>query len=131
MAITKQAGRQWPLVGKAEFAFGDLTDATAVEAVDLPYGAIVTGGMLVITTAFDSATSDTIAVSVGSDTLLAAQDVKTAAGSWPFTAGSGPTTAPDTVDVTWDGTGAAPSAGAGYLIVEYVIDDRATEVQPV
>jgi len=129
MAITKETGRQWPLTAKADFAFGDLTDATAVPAIDVPGGAIVTGGQLVITTAFDSATSDTIAIGDGTNVYLAATDVS-ATGTTLFTKGGPKYSAPDTVDVTWDGTGTAPTAGAGYIIVEYILDGRSNEVQP-
>jgi hypothetical protein len=40
-------------------------------------------------------------------------------------------TAPDTIDLTGTLTGAAATAGAGTLRVQYVIKDRAQEVQPV
>lgn len=125
MAITKKSGRQEIISAVVNFAFGDLVDATAVEAVNLPAGAVVVGGALIIRTAFNSATSDTIAVTLGSETLLAATDVKTAVVSKLFTAGTiAAITAPDTVDITWDGTGTAPSAGAGILVVNYIVEGR-------
>lgn len=130
MPITKDGGRQWPLVGEASFAIGDLTDGAAVEAVDVPYGAVILGGNLVVTTAFDSVTTDTLTVTIGSTTLLAATNAQ-ALGSTPFTAGAAATTAGDTVDVQWDQTGGAGTAGAATVYVTYVIDGRATEVQPV
>lgn len=125
MAITKSAGRQEVISAVVEINFGDVTDAVAVEAVDLPEGAVVVGGSLVARTAFNSATSDTMAVAVDSETLLAATNIA-ATGSTPFTAGTvAALAAPNTVDVTWDGTGAVPTAGQVVLIVNYVVEGRA------
>jgi hypothetical protein len=113
MAITKDAGRQYPLVAKVDFTYANLTDATAVEAVDLPANAVVTGGHLTITTVFNSATSDTIAVSGGGVTFLGATDV-TSTGATIFSTLVAPVfTSNDTIDLTWDGTGTAPTTGAG------------------
>lgn len=125
MAISKNAGRQEVIAAKVTIGFGDVVDATAVEAVDLPAGAVVIGGALVATEAFNSATSDTIAVTIDGETLLAATSVA-ATGSTLFTAGSvAPLAAPNTVDVTWDGTGTAPTQGSVDLVVTYVITGRA------
>lgn len=127
MAITKDSGRQDVLAAVVDFTYADLVDATAVEAINMPAGAIVVGGRLVITTAFNSGTSDTIAVGDGTNAYLAATSVA-ATGSTEL-AGGLPYSASDTVDLTWDGTGAVPTAGAGKLIVEYVVSGRACEVQ--
>lgn len=127
MAITQDAGRQNVLVAKQSFALADLVDATAVAAVSVPAGAIVVGGHLGITTAFDSGTSDTIAVGDGTTTYLTATSVA-ATGVTEFTTVVGPMYASaDTIDITWDGTGTAATTGVGYLVVEYIIDGRATE----
>ncbi|MCP4210877.1 MAG: hypothetical protein GY764_05300 [Halieaceae bacterium] len=128
MAYHKDAGRQTTLQAVANFEFPDLTDAVALEIMDLPYGAILLSGNLVVTTTFNSATSDTVAVT-GSATL-AATDVTSAARTALTGVGAGvPLSAPGTVSVTWDGTGTAPTQGAGYVQLEYIIDNRATEVQ--
>ena len=130
MAITKDGGRQWPLVAKVNFGFADLTDETAEEAVDLPAGAVVISASLTVTEVFNSATSDTIALSGGGVTLGA-----TSVTSLGTTAATGidstALTAKDTVDVTWNGTGTAPTTGAGFVLVEYLMDGKANEVQPV
>ena len=130
MAITKDGGRQYPLVAKVSFTYADLVSGSAIEAVDIPGGATVTGGALVITTAFDSVTSDNATVQVGSDTLLGSTSVA-AVGQTLFTEGAAEVTAKDTVDITWTQVGGGTSAGAGYLIVEYILDNRSNEVQPV
>lgn len=124
----KNNGRQWALVGRQVFDFSEMEDAVAVEALDLPINAVVTGGQLVITEVFNSATSDTITVS-GGGASTAAVDV-TATGSTALTLDGTVNTLGDTVDLTWDGTGAVPTTGAGFLIVEYIITGRANENQP-
>lgn len=128
-AADKNNGRQYPLVARQPFVFGEMEDATAVEAIDLPVNAIPIGGALVITTVFNSATTDTIAVS-GGGVSLTAQDVKGAVGRWALTVDESTNPLGDTVDLTWDGTGAVPTTGAGFLEVEYILIDRANENQP-
>lgn len=122
------SGRQDVLVACIPFSYDELTDATAVPAATVPPGAIVVGGQLVIGTAFNSATSDTIAVGDGTITYLAATSVA-ATGATALTGISGVYASSDTIDLTWDGTGAAPTAGTGYLVVEYVRTDRSCEIQ--
>lgn len=129
MTIVKDAGRQTTLQGIFKFTYADLTEDAAHEVIDLPHGAVALDGELVITEAFDSTTSDTIAVS--GVATLAATDVQST-GRTAFTAvGNGtPLTSPDTLDITWDaGTNGTATQGAGYVRVSYVIDNRATEVQ--
>jgi len=130
MAISKNTGRQYPLVAEAAFAFGDIpTTATAYEALDLPIGARVIGGGLVVITPWDSTTNT---LSVGDADLgtryLATKDLKSAAGTYfPFviaTSGSAD------INVTYAFTGPAATVGAARLFVEYVLDGRAHEVQP-
>jgi len=130
MSITKDIGRQYPLVARVDFTYASFgASGVAEEAIDLPVGAVVTGGALVITTAFNSATTDAIEVGDGDAVarFLASQDVKSAAGRFALTGTEKIYTAPDSVDLEWTGAGAAPSQGAGYLELEYVIDDRANE----
>jgi hypothetical protein len=60
MAITKKEGRQEHICAIVEFAYDDFgalvgtSDTETLEAVNLPTGAIVTGGMLVIDTPFNT-----------------------------------------------------------------------------
>lgn len=130
MAITKEGGRQWLQVAKVNFGFADLTDGAAEEAVTLHAGSGVIRASLTITEVFNSATSDTIALS-GAGVTLGATDV-TALGTTEATAFDSTVLAVnDTVDVTWNGTGAAPTTGAGFVLVEVFTDGKANEVVPV
>jgi hypothetical protein len=135
--ITKETGRQDTLVGKAEGTFADVTDDTYMAAVDVPGGAIITGGFLAITTLFNSATDDkfSIGTKVGSasanKTALAAlsADITAAGTSVPIVPTGYQFTEPGSVGVVWNGSGAAPSAGAFMLVVEYIKDGRAHSSQ--
>lgn len=68
MPITKNSGRQELITATVDFAFGDVpTTATIYDALDLPVGAIVTGGDFVVTTAWNTGT--TAAANIGDATL--------------------------------------------------------------
>ena len=131
MAISKDTGRQWPLCAVVDIAYSDTpTDATFYEAVDLPANARVIGGALVVKTAWDS-TTDTFSVgdSGAAARYLSATDLKTV-GTTPFDFSTDDGSAPLDVGVTFGFTGPASTAGAAQLIVQYVIDGKANEVQP-
>lgn len=129
----KNVGRQYPLVAFQEFDFADLTAGAATPIVKLPAGARVIGGELVISTIFNSGTSDKLDVgdggsatryiAGGADNASTAQRIAIVPTGYKYTAG-------DTVDVTWTAAGAAATAGDGYLMVQYIIDGRANEVVP-
>ena len=137
MAITKDSGRQYPLVARMPFAYTDLVSGTYAGMVDLPVNAIVTDARVVISTLFNSATTDVFSIG-DQPTGAAARATEYSAASADVTAVPteivGKTTnytytGGGTVRVVWTGTGAAPSAGAGVLVVEYIIDGRTQENQ--
>ena len=133
MAITKNGGRQYPLVAEVDFTFADLATGVVYPAIDIPANAVVVGGELVVTTAFNSGTSAVIEAGDGvvADRYLPTPvDLKTA-GRTALTLTGYRYTAPDTIDVMATLAGTAATAGAGTLRVQYVIKDRAQEVQPV
>ncbi len=143
MAIQKNPNRQWPLRAKVDFTYSDFTvegSGIAVAAIDLPGGARVIGGQLAVTTAFNSSGGVTPA-----DSLDVGDGTTQARYGGPF---NGQTTGVNalTVDQNDHGTGkgsvyitwtpnadatALPTAGAGFLEVEYVIEGRGNESQPV
>ena len=133
MAISLSVDRQSPLYASADFVLADVASGVFEVAVSLPENAEVVGGALVITTAFDSATSDALYVG-DSGATNRYLTVATGLGSLPVgrtalvptgyrTVGKEP------VGVTWTGVGAV-TTGAGRLEVEYVIVGRGTNVQP-
>jgi hypothetical protein len=124
MAITKNVGRQTSLVASVDITAAMIPAATVYEAIDLPTGAIVTGGHLEVITV--DAGGGKIAVAVGADVLLAATATSGAIQTL-FTQAAAEITAADTVDVTV--SVAILTTFVGRLVVEYIIEDRATEVQ--
>lgn len=143
MAITKSAGRQWPAVAKVDFTYADFAgnSAVALEAVDLPPGALLLSGRVDITTVFDSATSDVIDVGcIGSANATPDDDDKYTAT--PIDADAAATSVALTgidhddtfvagghITLMWTGVGAVPAQGAGTLVVEYIIDGKSNETQ--
>jgi hypothetical protein len=133
MPITKKSGRQDELVANVEFGFADLVDNAYEAAVNLPVGAIVTGGGLAITELFNSATTDQFSIgdqvsgAAARPTQYAAlsADVTVAPTHIPIVPTGEKYTKPATVGVRWDGVGAAPTTGKGLLVVKYIIDKRA------
>lgn len=128
MAFTKNNGHQFVKSAIADFTYADFVSGTYKELIDLPANAVVIGGRLIADTAWNSATSDTLAV--GDNTTAArykaAQDVKTAAGLWALVpTGFRVTNTQLGLGITWTGVGAAPTAGAGRLEVEYIVEGSA------
>jgi hypothetical protein len=127
MPITLNSGRQDILSAVQDINFGDMVSGVAQDAVELPNGAIVIGGALAVETPFNSATSDTLAVTgVWGETLLAATSIA-AAGVAALVPSNGKakTNAAASVKATWTGAGAAPTAGKVRIIVNYVVTSRA------
>lgn len=131
MPITKDCGRQTVLSAEVDFTFADITDdAAANPAIDIPAGAVVVGGELVVTTAFDSTTSDVADIGDGGDTdRYSATPVNLqAAGATALDVTGYRYTANDTIDIAWTpGTASTATAGAATLRIQYVMDGRANE----
>lgn len=131
MTIKKIPGRQEVIAATADFTFADVASGTYAPAVDLPGNAIVVGGHLSIGTIFNSATDDKFSIgdkvgaAAATATTYAAQSADiTTPGAIPIVPTGKKYTEPSTVGVVWTGTGAAPTAGAGRLVVLYIVDGR-------
>ena len=133
MAITKNGDRQYPLVARVAFTQPDLPTGVDVAVMDLPGGATIIGGALVVTTAGDSVTSDTLTVGDGTTADRYATGVNgKAAGLTALTPdGLANGTGKTMVYVTNTAVGTEGTAMVGYLEVQYVIDGRGNESQPV
>ena len=133
MAITKLSARQEPKVAIFDFTYADLVSATYAAGIDLPLGAIVTRGELFVLTLFNSGTTDTFSIGSQVDgaaavatTYAATSADVTAVGRAATVVPTGiKTTAGSTVGLVWTGAGAAPTAGVGKLVIEYIIDGAA------
>ena len=132
MAITKNAARQYPLVATVPFTEADFTVAAQAEpAIDIPAGATIVGGAIVVSTLFDGGAAQTLTVS-GANVSTAAIDVDATGGSTGRTAltitGTAITVG-DTVDIALGGVANGTGAGVGYLEVQYIMAGRSNENQ--
>src|SRR5690606_28271911 len=105
----------------------------AVPAVDMPAGSLVVGRDLVVRTAFDSGDADSIDIGDGdtADEYTATAIDGQAAARTALTITGKKYAEADTIDVTWTGAGTPASEGEAKLTVEYIIEGRALENQPV
>jgi hypothetical protein len=128
MAISKNKGRQGVISAFVEFEWDDVpTTATAYAAIDLPPGAIVVGGDLVITTAWNTATTATLAIgdATTGNRYLSATNAKSAARTALVPTGFEVTTTQPSITVTTAFDGTAATAGAARLRVDYIVKKRA------
>lgn len=131
MTITKNRGRQHVSSAYVDFTFADLASGVAAEAIDLPIGAQVVGGDIVVDTAFNSATSDVIVVgdALSANRYYASASIAAAGRNPLLVTGYRSLATSNKVRVTWTGVGAAPSAGAIRLRVDYIVNKRAAFTQ--
>lgn len=123
--ITKDSARQDTTAAVVEIDYSDLVNGVAAAAIELPANSIVVGGVLGVVTPFNSATSDTMAVTdPKGDAILAATNIH-AAGGASLTPKCGKATVQGNVTVTWVGVGAAPTAGKVRLALLYITVGRA------
>lgn len=130
MAIQLNDGRQEPLVAEAAFGFADLVSGVASTICEIPAGAIVQSILLVVDTAWNSGTSDSLVVGdAGSAnrymgaTSIAATGVKACTPT-----GYQHTNATNAIKATWTGVGAAPTTGAARAFIQYIVPGKAEEV---
>lgn len=127
MTIQKNDARQEKQVALVPWTFADFVSGVLQPAVDMPHGAIVTGGFFVVDTALNSGTSDTLTVGDSAvDNRYAAGINGQSAALTALVPTGYKYTAINELGIKWTGVGAVPTAGAGRLLVEYVIDGRAT-----
>lgn len=142
LSITR--GAQYPLVAEFTFSFDDtmantagaskdfgkttVAETNSFDVINLPYGAVVTGGEVVTETTFDTAGLD---VAVGDATTgnryLASTDVKAAGRTALVPTGYVSDGAAVRVSVQCDDV---CTAGKATVRVFYTIRNRINEVQP-
>ena len=120
---------QWPLFGYNEMLFSDFADGATQNVVVLPEGALVTRAFVLVTTAYNSATTATATVgdAADADRYGAAVDLKTV-GIKALVPTGYITPAKGPVTITFAQTGAAATAGAARVYVEYIVERKADEV---
>lgn len=118
-----------PAAGGAAVDFGATnTSATTVVAIPLPPNSTVIGGSVDINEAFDAATFNvTVGDATDPDRYLTTTDVK-AVGSTPLVPTGYLNVVGENVELTFTAADVC-TTGQGTVRVEYVVRDRATEVQ--
>jgi hypothetical protein len=133
--VIQDFGRQYTLAAVQAFDYTDSLDGT-LEAlsIQLPVNAIITGGYINVTTAFDTGTTHVLDLDddgTGTTAILNAVNLKSAAiteisGLGEYVDGTAVT---GNLQVTDTPAGTDPTAGQGYIVVEYVVVGRANENQ--
>ena len=126
MPITLKSDRQQSSWATVDISYADLVSGAAQTAIQLPVNAVVQAGAVVVKTAFNSATSDVIVVGDSASSNRYRASVSIAAAGRQALTPTGYLTLTTTrgLQVTWTGVGAAPSAGALRLEVEYIVLGR-------
>lgn len=127
MAIIKQSARQHIESALLTINYGDpALYGTAEPAIELPPGAEVVGGEIVVDTAFNSTTNTLTLGDVTSANRYAAAVNIAATGRTALTlTGFVTTTTERYIQANLAYTGAAPTAGSVRIRVDYVVTGRA------
>lgn len=123
MSIKKDYNRQALAVAMVTISLADIVDGGAVQAaVELPAGAIVTGGQAFVATAFDAETTATLKVGdAGDDDRYTPTPLNIATvGAKPLVPNGYVMPAQGDLLVTYASTGAAATEGELRLVVEYI-----------
>jgi hypothetical protein len=125
--IKQKSGRQEALTAILSIAFDDVTAyGTAENAIELPQNAIVIGGDITVTTAWNSATTATFKLGDATDDdryTGSAIDLKSA-GRTALTLTGYKHTVNESLKALIAQTGTAATAGAARLTLTYVVEGR-------
>lgn len=128
MAITKNSARQELVVAHVDINLADVATNVAQAALDLPVGAVITGGALVTTEAWNSTTSDVMDVgdATTATRYLTDGNIRALGARVPLVpTGFIHTATQPALTVTWTSGGGTPTTGKVRLEVEYYVRGRA------
>ena len=131
MAISLNNGRQNPLVVNQDLVLADFVTTVALTIAKLPFNSVVTGGFINVTEVWNSTTSDVLDIGHSDDDdeyTTTAVDLQALGVTALVLTGYSNTGGLDLIG-TWTSGGGTPTTGIATLYVEYIISDRATEVQ--
>ena len=120
---------QYPLAAVVRFDFADLVADEGVPAHLLPPGGTITGGAVVVETAWDSGTSATLKVGDEDDDdryTSTAVDI-TAAGRTALTLTGHKYDVPTELELLLTEVGTAATEGEGYIELTLVMEGRTNE----
>jgi hypothetical protein len=131
LAASRAVTAQAPLVQVVTLTQPELPSGKQVSAIYLPPGAMVTGGGLIVTTAFNSATTDVLDVGYTSNPdayVNGGADNGSTVGIKAIVPNGVVHTSGTWIVVENNPTGTEGTAGVAKLVVEYVVLDRVSEV---
>lgn len=129
--LKPSTNRQYILSAEIAFNYTHVNDTgVAVTAVKLPVGAVVVGGAVVVDTAFNTATSAVLDVGDATSGNRYLNDVNLKTAGQTNLVPTGLSSDGADILITPTLVGAAATAGAARLRVDYVIQGRGHEVQP-
>ena len=126
---------QWQSALVQPFDYTDFASAALIAAIapKLPMGAMVLSTKVVVTTQFNGGASSTLSVGIsGSTTKYAnAVDIDAATGVVAGATATGiPLASEETLVLTPSANAIASTAGAGYIVIEYVVAGKGDMVYP-
>ena len=132
MSIKKNSGRQELVVAYLDIAFSDVTAyGVAEDAIEIPGNAVITGGEIVVTEAWNSATSATLKLGDAADDdryTAAAVDLKTL-GRTALTLTGFKHTKTESLKSLLAQAGTAATKGKARIVVNYYVEGRAAFAQ--
>lgn len=129
--LSLDVGRQTVLFASIAVAFDHLADTgVAVKAINLPYGAEIVGGAVIVDTAFDVGTTATLDVGDPVNGARYGNDVNLKAVGRTELTLTGYVSDGEAIVLTPTNVGTAATTGAARVEVQYVIRGRAGETQP-
>ena len=136
-AIQKDQNRQWPLSLEKTITFSDdlaaVADSVVQELARLPVNARVTGGEIVVETVWNTGTSGVVDIGDVTDPnrYAAAVNLHALGRTALLLDGFKTTEVERDVNVTPTFVGADATQGQAYIRMQYVIEGKANEVQPL
>lgn len=129
--LNLQVGRQTVLFASIAISAAHIADtAVAVQAINLPYGARIVAGDVVVKTAFGASTTAVLDIGDKIVPNRYANDVDLKAAARTALGITGYVSDGGEIFVTPVITGPAPTVGELVLSIQYVIEGRAGHVQP-
>ena len=127
MSITKNSGRQELVAAYVDVALADLATGVAQVAIDLPIGAVVVEGEVIVTEAFNSTSTDVLDVGYAGTGNAYKNDanIHTTGLVALVPTGYQHTATTPAVKCTWVSGGGTPTTGAFRLAVRYFVAGRA------
>lgn len=129
--LTRDVGRQDILSASILIGFANIADtAVAVKAIDLPYGAQIVSGHIVVDEVFNVGTTAVLDIGDLTTPNRYKNDVDLKTLGLTALVPTGYVSDGDAIYVVPVLVGTAATTGKARLVVNYVIANRATEAQP-